>query len=71
MASTSEVYDHGQWHTCLTYVNYRGPGRLYDWRSTDKFNNDLEKSLGITEKPKWYPCYPGKRLLIKGVLCDL
>ena len=60
MARTSQVYNQGHWHTCLAYVDYRGPGRVYDQRSTKKFNDDLEKALGITGKPNWYPRYPGK-----------
>ena len=60
LPSTSKVYDQGEWHTCLVYVDYRGPGRLYDQRWTSKFTADLEKALGITEKPKWYPRYAGE-----------
>ena len=60
MAATSKVYDQGQWHTCLVYVDYIGPGRLREQRWTNKFTDDVEKLLGITEKPKWDPRYPGK-----------
>lgn len=57
LPSTAKVYDQGKWHTCVVYLDYRGPGRLYDLRWATKFTHDLEKSLGITGKPKWYPRY--------------
>jgi len=64
MAITSKVCDQGKWHTCLVYVDYRGPGRLYDLRWTKRFTDDLERELGITGKPNWYPRYASKCLII-------
>jgi hypothetical protein len=71
LPSTSKVYDQGKWHTCVVYLDYRGPGRLYDLRWTSKFMHDLEKALGITEKPIWYPRYAGEWLISGRILRPL
>ncbi len=56
-ATTAQVYDQGQWHVCLLYVDCRLPGRIIDERGTSNFMDAIENALGITGKPKWYPCY--------------
>ncbi|KIL64634.1 hypothetical protein M378DRAFT_163108, partial [Amanita muscaria Koide BX008] len=57
--ATTKVYDRGQWHVCLTHVDNRlfYPQRIADRRRSNRFIAALEKSLGITGEPQWYPCY--------------
>jgi len=55
-AATTEVYVQGKPHVCLVHVDRR-LSMAIDKRRTRAFMDALEKVLGITEDPKWYPCY--------------
>jgi hypothetical protein len=52
---TSKVYYGGEWCVCLVHVSDRH--KIREARGRDGFVNAIEKDLGITGDPKWYPCY--------------
>ena len=58
IAVTEEVFYQDQWHTCLVHMNNKlYYGTIIDQRRPGQFMAAVEKELGITTKPEWYPCY--------------
>ncbi len=58
-AYTADVYDEqGEKQVCLIHVQSRNHSSFLDlrWSGKDDFMTALEKLLGVTGEPKWYPC---------------
>jgi hypothetical protein len=58
IAVTEEVYHQGRWHLCLVHMNNKlYYGTIIDQRRSGEFMKRVERELGISTLPDWYPCY--------------